>query len=34
MEILRGYGLSPNLQRLLQQYWEEKAMVLNAGKCF
>ena len=22
MEILRGYGLGPNLQRLLQQYWD------------
>ena len=22
MEILRGYGLGPKLQRILQQYWD------------
>ena len=34
MNILRGYGLGPNLQTLLQRLWDEQAMVLKAGKLF
>ena len=32
MEILNGYGLGPNLQRLLKWYWDEKKLVPKAGK--
>ena len=34
MEILKGYGLGPNLQILLQQYWYKEKVVLKAGKYF
>ena len=34
MEILRGYVLGPNLQRILHQYWDDQAVVLKAGKLF
>ena len=34
MEILRGYGLGLNLQRILKHLWGKKEMVTNAGKCF
>ena len=32
MEILRGYVLRHNLQRLLQPYWYEQVVVPKAGK--
>ena len=32
MEILKGYGLEPNLQILLHQYWYKQKVVLKAGK--
>ena len=32
IEILRGYGLGPKLQRLLQRYWDEKKVVPKLGK--
>ena len=34
MEILRGYQPRPTLQRLLQWYWDEQAVVSKAGKIF
>ena len=34
MEILRGYGLSPNLQRLLQRYCYKQAVVPKDGSLF
>ena len=34
MEILRGYVLGPNLQRLLQQYWYERAVLLKEKRIF
>ena len=32
MDILRGHGLIPKLQRLLQCFWDEQAVVTKAGK--
>ena len=34
MGILRGYGLDNNLQRLLQQYWDENKVEPESRKCF
>ena len=34
MEILRRYGLGPQLQRLLQSYWYIQKVVPKAGKFF
>ena len=34
MEILRGYGLGDNLQRLLQSFWCEKEVVSKAGRFY
>ena len=34
MEIIRGYGLGPNPQRLLQRYWDGQKVVPKSGKCF
>ena len=34
MEILRGYGLGPNLQRLIQRFWDRQKMVPKSGKYF
>ena len=34
MEILRGYGLVPKLQRLLQRYWDGQKVYPKAGKLF
>ena len=34
MEILRGYGLGPKLQWLLQRYWDGQKVVPKAGKLF
>ena len=34
MEILRGYGLFPNLQRLIQRYWNKQKVVSISGKLF
>ena len=34
MEILRGYGLGPDLQRLLQWYWNRQAVVPKSRKLF
>ena len=31
MDILRGYGLGPKLQRLLQRYWDGQKVVPKAG---
>ena len=32
LEILRGYGLGPNLDRLLGHYWEKQMIVPRARK--
>ena len=32
MDILSDYGLGPNLQRLIQWYWDEQVVVPKAGK--
>ena len=34
MDILRGYEIGPNLQRLPQKYWDKQAVVPKAGKLF
>ena len=34
MEILRGYGLNPNLHILLPWYWDEQSVVPKSGKFF
>ena len=34
MDILRGYGLVPRLQRLLQQYWYRHRVVPKAGNYY
>ena len=34
MEILRGYGLGPNFQRLLQRFCYEQAVVPKAGRFY
>ena len=34
MDILRGYGLGINLQKLLQRYWDKQKVVPKAGKYF
>ena len=34
MEILRGYDLGTNLQRLLKRHWEGQKVVPKSGKCF
>ena len=34
METLRGYGLGPKLQRLLQRYWDGQRVVSRSGKCY
>ena len=31
MAILRGYGLGPKIERLLQRYWHGQKVVLKAG---
>ena len=32
MDILRGYGMVPNLYILLGQYWDKQRIVPKAGK--
>ena len=34
MEILWGYGLGPNLQQLLQWYWDVQKVVPKEGKFY
>ena len=34
MEILREYGIRTKLQRLLQQFWDEQAVVMKEGKFY
>ena len=34
MEILRGYGIKPNLQILLHRLWDEQVVVPKAGTLF
>ena len=34
MKILRGYGLGPRLQQLLQRYWYGQRVVPNSGKYY
>ena len=34
MEILRGYGLGPNIQKLLQRYWDKREVVSTARNLF
>ena len=34
MDILRVYGLVPNLQRLLKRLWDDQVVVPKAGKLF
>ena len=34
MEVLRGYGLGPNLQKLLQRYWDKREVVSTARNLF
>ena len=34
MEIIRGCGMGPKLQGLLQRYWDRKKVVPKAGKFF
>ena len=34
MEILRDYGLVPQIQKLLQRYWDRQRVVKNAGKYY
>ena len=34
MDILRGYGLGPKLQRLLQRYWNRQKVVPKSGKFY
>ena len=34
MQIVRGYGLGPNLQRFLQRYWDGQKVVTKLGNCF
>ena len=34
MGIIRGGGLVPKLQRILQRYWDGEKVVLKAGKFF
>ena len=34
MEILRGYDIGPNIQRLIHQYWDGQKVVLKDRKCF
>ena len=34
MEILRGYGLGTNLNKLLQRYWGKQVVVTKTGKFF
>ena len=33
IEIIRGYGLGPKIQRLLHRYWDGQKVVLKAGNC-
>ena len=34
MEILRGYDLGPNLQRLLKSFWDEQVVVTKVGRLY
>ena len=34
MEILKGYGLRTNLQRLLHRFWDDQAVVLKTGRYY
>ena len=34
MEIIRGYGKVPKIQRLLHRYWYIQKVVPKAGNCF
>ena len=34
MEILREYVLGPQLQQLLQRYWDGQRVVTKSGKCY
>ena len=34
MEILSGYGLMTNLQRLLHRFWGDKLVVTKAGRFY
>ena len=33
MEILRGYGMGPNIAQLLENYWKWQRIVPKLGKC-
>ena len=33
LEILRGYGLGPNLAWLIENYWKQKMIYPKEGKC-
>ena len=32
LELLRGYGLGPNLARILENYWRRQRIVPKVGK--
>ena len=34
IEIIRGYGMGTNLQRLIQRYWDRQKVVKKSGKYF
>ena len=34
MDILRGYGFGPNLQKLIKRFRDNREAVLTAGKFF
>ena len=34
MEIPRGYGLGPNLKRLLHRFWDDQEVVLKVGRLY
>ena len=34
MEIIRGYGMGPKLQRILQRCWDGKKVIPKAGSLF
>ena len=34
IEIIRGYGMGTNLQRLIQRYWDRQKVVPKASKFY
>ena len=34
MEILRGYGLGPKLERIIQRYWDRQRVDPKPGKYY